>query len=246
MHESEKILRVLDPSQPDQPFPPATMALHDPDGLLAIDGCLSPPRILNAYRHGIFPWYSQGEPILWWSPDPRLILYPDDLIISRSLAKTLRRKKFSITLNQAFPAVIKACGDLRKNQEGTWITDEMCQAYNELHQLGIVHSIEAWINDKLVGGLYGLTIGQVFFGESMFHKKTDASKVAFVHLVHLLKKYNYKLIDCQVRTDHLVSFGAKEISREHFLSLLDQFCNCSPDLTLEKIGSQILTSFSER
>ncbi len=244
MQESERILRVLDPKLPDQPFPPATSALHDPDGLLAIDGCLSPTRILNAYRHGIFPWYSEGEPILWWSPDPRLILFPDDLIVSRSLTKTLRRKKFTVTLNQAFPEVIKACGNLRKNQEGTWITDEMRLAYNKLHRLGVAHSIETWIEKELVGGLYGLSIGQVFFGESMFHKKTDASKVAFVHLVHLLKQLNYKLIDCQVRTDHLISLGAKEISREHFLALLDQYCESSPDKTLENTDSQ-LSNFSE-
>ncbi len=243
MQESEQVIRVLDPNQPDQDFPPASSALHDPDGLLAIDGCLSPTRILNAYRHGIFPWYSKGEPILWWSPDPRLILFPDDLIISRSLTKTLRRKKFTVTLNKAFSEVIKACGKLRKNQEGTWITDEMRLAYIELHKLGIAHSIETWIDEELAGGLYGLSIGQVFFGESMFRWQTDASKIAFVHLVHLLKQQNYQLIDCQVRTDHLISLGATEISREHFLSLLDQLCTNSPDKTLENTDSQLLSGF---
>ena len=221
----EKPLTVLNPERPDQPFPPASYALKDPDGLLAIDGCLSAQRIINAYRHGIFPWFSAGEPILWWSPNPRLVLYPDDLIISRSLAKTVRRNKFSVTIDQAFPEVINACAKTRDTQEGTWICDEMNKAYNTLHQQGIAHSVEAWSNNTLVGGLYGLAIGQVFFGESMFHKQSDASKVAFVYLVQKLQGWHYKLIDCQVRTDHLASLGAIEIPREQFLVHLDLLCD---------------------
>jgi leucyl/phenylalanyl-tRNA--protein transferase len=224
----EKILTVLDPANPDQPFPPASSALKTPDGLLAIDGCLSAQRIINAYRHGIFPWFSPGEPILWWSPNPRLVLYPDNLIISRSLAKTIRRNKFTITIDQAFPEVINACAKTRDTQEGTWISDDMKQAYNRLHQQGIAHSIETWNNQTLVGGLYGLALGQVFFGESMFYKQSDASKVAFVYLAQQLKNWHYKLIDCQVRTDHLLSLGAKEIPREQFLLHLDLLCDKSP------------------
>ena len=226
---NEKILTVLDPALPDQPFPPVSSALKDPDGLLAIDGCLSTQRIVNAYRHGIFPWFSSGEPILWWSPNPRLILHPDDLVVSRSLAKTIRRNKFSITIDQAFPDVINACAETRNTQEGTWISNDMKQAYNRLHQQNIAHSIEAWNNKTLVGGLYGLAIGQVFFGESMFHRQSDASKVAFVTLVQQLKNWGYKLIDCQVRTEHLVSLGATEIPREKFLLHLNVLCDKSPD-----------------
>lgn len=221
----ENSLTVLNPERPDQPFPPASSALKEPDGLLAIDGCLSAQRIINAYRHGIFPWFSAGEPILWWSPNPRLVLYPNDLIISRSLAKTVRRNKFSVTIDQAFPEVINACAVTRNTQEGTWISDDMKKAYNALHQQGIAHSIEAWSNKTLVGGLYGLAIGQVFFGESMFHKQSDASKVAFVYLVQQLRNWHYKLIDCQVRTDHLASLGAKEMPREQFLLHLDLLCD---------------------
>ncbi|MFZ2311129.1 MAG: leucyl/phenylalanyl-tRNA--protein transferase [Methylobacter sp.] len=218
-------LTFLDPNNPEQDFPPVNKALREPDGLLAVGGCLSKQRLLNAYRHGIFPWYNPGEPILWWSPDPRLVLFPDKLIVSRSLRKTMRKNIFLITFDQAFNEVIAACAKPRKDAAGTWITEEINQAYNELHNLGIAHSAEAWLNGELVGGLYGIALGQVFFGESMFHTKTDASKVVFATLVEQLKPLNYQLIDCQVHTQHLESFGAQEIDRSEFTKLLDQYCD---------------------
>ncbi|MGR8997433.1 MAG: leucyl/phenylalanyl-tRNA--protein transferase [Gammaproteobacteria bacterium] len=216
-------LTVLDPKNPGQDFPLASKALKEPDGLLAIGGCLSINRLLNAYRHGIFPWYNAGEPILWWSPNPRLVLFPDKLIVSRSLRKTLRKNYYSVTFDQAFSEVITACAESRKENTGTWITADINRAYNELHRLGIAHSAEAWLNGSLVGGLYGVALGRVFFGESMFHTRTDASKVAFVRLVEQLKAWDYQLIDCQVHTSHLASFGAEEINRSYFAQLLDQF-----------------------
>ncbi|MGZ5050728.1 MAG: leucyl/phenylalanyl-tRNA--protein transferase [Methylobacter sp.] len=218
-------LTVLDPRNPKQRFPLVNRALREPDGLLAIGGCLSQTRLLNAYRHGIFPWYNGGEPILWWSPNPRLVLFPDKLVISRSLCKTLRKNVFSVTFDQAFDEVMKACAAPRKGADGTWITDEMNEAYNRLHKAGFAHSAEAWVDGKLVGGLYGVALGQAFFGESMFHTETDASKVAFVTLVQQLKGWGYQLIDCQVHTKHLESFGAEEIDRDAFIALLDRYCD---------------------
>ncbi|MDD1619883.1 MAG: leucyl/phenylalanyl-tRNA--protein transferase [Methylococcaceae bacterium] len=222
-------LTLLDPDRPDQPFPPLHKALNDPNGLLAFGGCLSPQRIINAYRQGIFPWYNPGEPILWWSPDPRLVLFPDNLKVSRSLNKTLRKQPFEIRYDRAFSQVMTACAAPRREDGGTWITEEMRLAYRNLHRLGFAHSFEAWQEGELVGGLYGIAIGQVFFGESMFHSKTDASKVVFVHLVRQLTAWGYKLIDCQVRSEHLLSLGAEDISREDFQILLEQLCCLSPD-----------------
>lgn len=222
-------LAVLDPNNPEQKFPSISQALSVPDGLLAVGGCLSKSRLLNAYRQGIFPWNGPDEPILWWSPDPRLVLFPDKLIISRSLAKTLRKQEFTVTVDQAFAEVIKACAQPRKEEQGTWITEGIFQAFYGLHQSGHAHSIEVWQNGELVGGLYGIAIGQVFFGESMFYRKTDASKVAFVNMVGQLKCWGYQLIDCQVSTRHLMSFSAEEIARGDFAKLLDQYCDESPD-----------------
>lgn len=215
----------LDPATPDQPFPNPEKALLDPNGLLAIDGCLTPTRIINAYKNGIFPWYNPDEPILWWSPDPRLVLFPDEITISKSLRKTLRQEKFTIQFDRAFAEVVEACAGYRADAQGTWISEEIKNAYISLHHLGIAHSVEAWQDNQLVGGLYGLSLGRVFFGESMFHHQSDASKVAFVHLVRNLQRNNYAVIDCQVRTEHLMSLGAREISRQDFLSLLNQHCN---------------------
>ncbi len=222
-------LSILDPFNPKQAFPALDQALDEPNGLIAIGGCLAPQRIVNAYRHGIFPWFNPGEPILWWSPDPRLILFPEQLNISRSLNKTLRKKRFEIRHDQAFAEVMRACAAPRREQGGTWITGGMYRAYNQLHDQGIAHSFEAWQDGELAGGLYGLAIGQVFFGESMFHRKTDASKVAFVHMVKQLTDWGYQLIDCQVSSEHLSSLGAEEISRRDFANLLNQFCNRQPD-----------------
>jgi leucyl/phenylalanyl-tRNA--protein transferase len=217
-------LTILNPCDPGQDFPPVSKALREPEGLLAIGGCLSEQRLLNAYRRGIFPWYNPGEPILWWSPNPRLVLFPEQLIVSRSLRKTLRGNKFSITFDQAFGEVISACAEPRKDSTGTWITADIKRAYRALHQSGFAHSAEAWLNGELVGGLYGVAIGRVFFGESMFHTQTDASKVVFATLVEQLKAWDYQLIDCQVHTQHLASLGAANLNRRDFIKLLDQFC----------------------
>ena len=204
-------------------FPEAETALRDPDGLLAVGGDLSPERLLNAYRRGIFPWYSEGQPILWWSPDPRLVLFPDRLHVSRSLRKTIRKAPFSITLDRDFPAVIRGCAMSRQGTEGTWITEEMEFAYQRLFELGWAHSVEAWQDGYVVGGLYGVAIGQVFFGESMFNQVADASKIAFVHLVHQLHQFGVRLIDCQVETAHLSRFGAELISRRQFLDYVSRW-----------------------
>lgn len=222
-------LTVLDPNNPDQRFPPVSDALSVPDGLLAVGGCLSINRLLNAYRHGIFPWNSPDEPILWWSPNPRLVLFPEKLVVSHSLAKTLRKQTFKITIDKVFTEVVTACAQPRKEEKGTWITEGIYQAYYNLYKLGYAHSAEAWLNEELVGGLYGVAIGRVFFGESMFYSKTDASKAAFASLVERLKGWGYKIIDCQVSTRHLMKFGAEEIDRNDFVTLLDHYCVESPD-----------------
>jgi len=221
-------LTILDPFNPNQDFPSLDNALDEPNGLIAVGGCLSPQRILNAYRHGIFPWFNPGEPILWWSPEPRAVLFPDNLYISRSLAKTLRKEAFQIRYDSAFSKVIDACSEPRSTQGGTWITKDMKKAYVQLHELGIAHSFEAWQHGQLVGGLYGIGIGQVFFGESMFHRVTDASKVVFVHLVRQLVAWGYQLIDCQVSSEHLFSLGADEIPRIEFADLLAELCPRPP------------------
>lgn len=191
------------------------------EGLIAVGGDLKPGRILSAYQQGIFPWFSEGEPIMWWSPDPRMVLYPGNLKVSRSLQQTLNSKRYQITYNQAFEKVITHCARTeRPDQEGTWITQSMMSAYARLHTLGYAHSVEAWEGDVLVGGLYGIDLGDIFCGESMFHLRKDASKCAFVSLVHRLRERHYRCIDCQLPTDHLKSLGAEEIPREVFLSYL--------------------------
>ena len=201
-------------------FPPLSRALREPDGLLAAGGDLRPERILAAYRHGCYPWYQQGQPILWWSPNPRFVLFPDELHISRSLGKVLRRQTFTISYDQAFDRVIDACAGPRSYADGTWITDAMRQAYQQLHRLGHAHSVEVWQAGELVGGLYGLCIGQVFFGESMFSHADNASKVAFAHLVPDLQRWGIRLIDCQMQTRYLASFGARAIERQAFAGKL--------------------------
>jgi len=221
-------LSYLDPCKPNQAFPPLESALENPNGLLAVGGCLSPQRLINAYQHGAFPWFNAGEPILWWSPDPRLVLFPDKLKVSRSLQKTLRQQRYSLTYDRAFAAVIEACSAPRSSQSGTWISDDMKLAYLELHRLGVAHSVEAWLDGELVGGLYGIAIGRVFFGESMFHRATDASKVAFAHLVTQLMAWEFQLIDCQVSSNHLSSLGAEEITRREFSTLLARLCVEAP------------------
>jgi leucyl/phenylalanyl-tRNA--protein transferase len=203
----------------DLVFPSPELARED--GLLAIGGDLSIPRLILAYRQGIFPWYNPGEPIFWWSPNPRLILEPPDLHVSRRLERIIRQGRLQVTLDRAFKDVIRACSETRiKRGEGTWLTPEMIEAYTELHYLGKTHSVETWQGDRLVGGLYGIAIGRVFFGESMFAKISDASKVAFVTLVRQLSEWDFAMIDCQVTTWHLLSLGAKEIPRSFFLKRL--------------------------
>ncbi len=214
----------LEPESDPAHFPDPIYALEEPNGLLAVGGDLTPARLLNAYRQGIFPWYSDGQPILWWSPDPRAVLVPEQFKISRSLRKRLRQRPFHITLDSAFTDVIEACSDPRKDHTGTWITEEMKQAYILLHRIGFAHSVECWEDDTLVGGLYGVSMGKVFFGESMFSRRTDASKIGFAHLVEQLKAWGFGLIDCQVHSGHLASLGAEDIPRESFLELLDIWC----------------------
>jgi len=218
-------ISILNPRNPEQAFPSVQQALLEPNGLLAMGGCLSEKRLLAAYRLGIFPWYNPGEPILWWSPDPRMVLFPDELKISRSLQKALRQNRFELSFDRAFGEVVKACAAPRDGADGTWISPEINEAYQRLHQSGMAHSVEAWLNGDLVGGLYGVAIGQVFFGESMFHRVTDASKVAFACLVDNLKAWNYQLIDCQVRTEHLASLGARELPRHGFTELRALYCD---------------------
>lgn len=204
-------------------FPDTSQALSDPDGLLAVGGDLAPERLLQAYKRGIFPWFSDGQPILWWSPNPRTVVLPTELHIGRSLRKLLKKKPFKITMDHAFPEVIQQCSSISRNgEDGTWITESMLQAYLDLHDAGFAHSVEAWQDNQLVGGLYGIALGKVFFGESMFSKASGASKVAFVSLVKQLQLWQFELIDCQMKTDYLMSFGAKEISREQFESKLKQ------------------------
>lgn len=217
-------LALLDANKPAQPFPPLRNALRDPNGLLAVGGCLSSERLINAYQHGVFPWFSGDEPILWWSPNPRLVLFPEKLQISKRLSKTIRQNKFNLTVNQNFDSVISKCAELRANAEGTWISEEIKLAYSKLHREGVAHSFEAWQHGKLVGGLYGIALGKVFFGESMFHTVSDASKVAFAYCVESLKAQNFQLIDCQVHSEHLVSLGAEEILRDEFSKLLKNYC----------------------
>ncbi len=215
---------MLNPFDPQQPFPDPETALIEPNGLLAVGGCLSMQRLLNAYQHGIFPWFNASEPILWWSPDPRLVIVPGQEKVSRSLKKTLRRGIYKVTYDRCFADVMKACAAPRKNTTETWITEDILEAYQRLHQHHFAHSVEVWKGDVLVGGLYGVAIGQVFFGESMFHRQTDASKVAFVILMAQLRQWGYQLVDCQVRSEHLLSLGAKEISRSQFNALLQHYC----------------------
>lgn len=203
-------------------FPPVDMALAD--GLLAIGGDLNTERLLLAYRSGIFPWYNEGEPILWWSPDPRFVLFPEKLKVSNSMQTVLNNGKFRFTINRAFSQVIQQCKTVtRKDQQGTWISPAVQEAYNQLHQLGYAHSAETWLNGQLVGGLYGIKMGNVFFGESMFSNESNASKFAFIKYVHQLKREGVQLIDCQVYTKHLESLGAKMIPRQTFMEKLEEY-----------------------
>ena len=215
---ANEILSLLDPDQVG--FPETSAALRDPNGLLAVGGDLTPEWLLASYRRGIFPWFSDDQPILWWSPSPRCIVRPESTKFSRSLRKVIRQGRYAVTFDQAFARVLDGCAAPRAQESGTWITEEMREAYLEMRKLGHAHSVEAWLDDDLVGGLYGLAIGRVFFGESMFHRATDASKVAFAHLVRQLDEWGCRLIDCQVTNPHLQSLGATEVTRAEFEDLL--------------------------
>jgi leucyl/phenylalanyl-tRNA---protein transferase len=209
----------------DCEFPPLSMALKDPNGLIAIGGDLSATRLLEAYQQGIFPWFNEDEPVMWWSPSPRMVLFPDELKISNSLRKTLKKQPFEVRFNTSFSAVMTACSntprlDKNNNPAGTWISHEMIAAYSELNRIGYAISMESWLDNQLVGGCYGVKIGQMFYGESMFHHLTDASKVAFVHLVRYLQTQSVGLIDCQMKTPLLASFGGREIERDLFIQQL--------------------------
>lgn len=219
-------------------FPDAALALPEPNGLLAVGGNLEPASLINAYRNGIFPWFSADQPILWWSPDQRAVLYPEELRVARSLHKTIRAQPYEIRLDFAFAAVVRACAAPRKDGAGTWITDDMMNAYIRLHELGIAHSAEAWQDGRLVGGLYGVALGRVFFGESMFYDAPDASKIAFVTLVRQLSRWGYALIDCQIPSAHLARFGARQIPRVLFLNHLRKLC-----ATLRSPGSWQLADY---
>jgi leucyl/phenylalanyl-tRNA--protein transferase len=223
-------------------FPPLEQALVEPDGLLAAGGDLSEARLIQAYRSGIFPWYNPGEPILWWSPDPRCVLFPRHLYLSRSLRKRLRKGDYTLTFDRAFARVVAACAAPRRRQEGTWISEDIFKAYLNLHRLGIAHSVEVWIDQQLVGGLYGLAIGKVFFGESMFASQRDCSKIAFAWLATQLQYWGYELIDCQVYNDHLASLGATVVPRRVFAQELARLRDlpCEHDWTFS-IGRDEIT-----
>ena len=210
-------------NNPDAPFPEVSLAEREPNGLLAVGGDLSSKRIIHAYLRGIFPWFSEGEPILWWSPDPRTVLYPEQIRISRSLRKTLKKRGFQVSFDRDFSSVIQACAEPRGESTGTWLLPEMITAYHQQHELGLAHSVEVWQDGELAGGLYGMALGGVFFGESMFSRVTDSSKIALIHLSRCLTAWDYKMIDCQVYTKHIASLGAVEIPRQIYCRDLDQW-----------------------
>ena len=201
----------------DDPFPPVEQALVEPNGLLAVGADLSPRRLIDAYARGIFPWFNEDDPVLWWSPDPRMVLFPPELHISRSLRRVIRSNQFVVTADRAFLDVMRGCAAPRANQDGTWITPDMLAAYSTLQQLGHAHSFEVWHGDDLAGGLYGVALGRVFYGESMFSRETNASKVALAYLARQLERWRFVVIDCQMSTGHLASLGAREIPRAEFV-----------------------------
>ena len=210
---------------PDDAFPPVGRALKEPNGLLAAGADLSVPRLLQAYRNGIFPWFNEDQPILWWSPDPRMVMFPAELKVSRSLVKRLRRRDYEVRADTAFGAVVRACAAPREGADGTWITEHMVKAYEAFHRAGHAHSLETWIGDELAGGLYGVALGRAFFGESMFTRATDASKIALAHLARQLERWGYGIIDCQMTTPHLARLGAREIPRAVFVRKLGELVN---------------------
>jgi len=239
-------MKILRPGEPLDSFPPVDEST--PEGIVAVGGDLSVKRLVQAYRSGIFPWYGAGQPIFWWSPDPRAVLYPSSMHVSRSLRKTIRRGNYVVRFDTAFRDVMLACAARRSSSTGTWITDDMIAAYCELHDHGLAHSIETWHGDTLVGGLYGVALGGVFFGESMFSRAVDASKFALARLAATLSWWNFELIDCQVSSPHLTSLGALEVPRARFLCELDaglrlpgrpgSWSNSVPDFSAHRVTDQ--------
>jgi leucyl/phenylalanyl-tRNA--protein transferase len=212
----------------NMPFPPVERALRSPNGLLAAGGDLSAARLLEAYRHGIFTWFNPEDPILWWSPDPRMVLIPGEFKISRSLGKVLRNANYEVRSDTAFEQVMRACAAPRGGQHGTWIHEDVIAAYCALHERGYAHSVETWIDGKLAGGLYGVSIGRMFYGESMFSNVSNASKIALAHLAKQLEHWQFGMIDCQMNTPHLASLGAREIPRAEFIARLQELINYAP------------------
>ncbi len=212
----------------DTPFPPFECALRSPNGLLAAGGDLSERRLLQAYRHGIFPWFNPGDPILWWSPDPRMVLIPCEFKLSRSLTKILRNSDYEVRVDTSFEQVMRACAAPRDGHSGTWINEDMIAAYCALHSLGYAHSVETWMDGKLVGGLYGMALGRMFYGESMFSTVSNASKIALAHLARQLERWQFGMIDCQMNTPHLATLGAREIQRSEFIARLQELVHCEP------------------
>jgi leucyl/phenylalanyl-tRNA--protein transferase len=207
---------------PADPFPPVEQALDQPDGLLAAGGTLSTRRLVDAYRRGIFPWFNDGDPILWWSPDPRTVLRPSRIHVSHSLRKRLRKEEFVVTFDRVFTRVLHGCAAPRPGDTGTWLSQAMQRAYTALHTAGFAHSIEVWMDGELAGGIYGVAIGRMFFGESMFSRRTDASKIAMARLAAQLERWEFPLIDCQLETEHLRSLGAEHMSRRSFVAEVDR------------------------
>ncbi|WP_062270155.1 leucyl/phenylalanyl-tRNA--protein transferase [Endozoicomonas arenosclerae] len=239
-----KTIPLLDPEQPL--FPPIHEALDYPDGLLAMGGNLESNTLANAYQKGIFPWFNDGEPILWWSPNPRMVLYPDELHISRSMKRFLKKHPYRVSFDEAFDDVMTACSLPRNNQDGTWIIREMKDAYSELFHQGLAHSVEVWSDDKLIGGLYGVAIDKIFFGESMFSFATNTSKLAMTHLCRELQSRNFQLVDCQIHSPHLESLGARMISREAFLEALKDGCRTPSTSAHWKLTGQWTAGPNER
>jgi leucyl/phenylalanyl-tRNA--protein transferase len=205
---------------PSDPFPPTDRALHEPNGLLAAGGGLSTARLLDAYSRGIFPWFSEGDPVLWWCPDPRMVLRTTDMHVSRSLRRRLRKRDYRVTMDSAFHDVLLHCASPRDDQAGTWLVPSMIRAYERLHASGHAHSVEVWMDDEMVGGLYGVAVGRMFYGESMFSRRSDASKIALAHLTEQLSRWAFPIIDCQMRTSHLQSLGAFDMPRRQFQTLI--------------------------
>ena len=220
------------------PFPPLSRALTSPNGLLAAGADLTTWRLLQAYRQGIFPWFNEGDPILWWSPDPRMVLFPEEIRVSRSLSKTLRNKEYDVRVDSAFAQVIDACAGPRQGADGTWITMDIRNAYSRLHELGWAHSIEVWSDGALQGGLYGIGIGLMFYGESMFSHSSDASKIALVYLARQLQRWGFGMIDCQMNTAHLASMGAREIPRKEFAQKLQELVDYGPGTDAAQVPAQ--------